>query len=259
MHVRGTGFIISLPAALVTTFFSPTIAEIIGCLRTFKTDLVGLKPHKVLMVGGFSNCPLLQKAVREEMKGEWKVMATQRPELAIVKGAVLFSENSKMFNSRKARMTYGVECSDDFNRSNPEHVKRRSSTPSFSERTGREQISNVFDRHISRGDDIPLDGNCTRSGYHLLSSTQTAAEIAIFASPKRDIAFTTDESCFKLGKIRVPFDTNVQYEARGAEVELRFGGTELSVAVYQLPGRKHVDEAVLTLRQAPMSLDCCAV
>lgn len=108
-HVKGNKYLVVLPSALVESFFAPTVKNIVSCLGDLKRNqaLAGLK--FVFLVGGFSSSPIIQAAARAELHGGGcVVLAALRPEVAIVRGAVLFANNAKTFTTRKARLTYGV-------------------------------------------------------------------------------------------------------------------------------------------------------
>lgn len=102
LHVKGDKFLVVLPSLLVKSFFDTTIANIAKCLRDLKNDpsLSGLK--HVFLVGGFSSSPLIQATARTELNSDGCVMAgALRPNVAIVRGAVLFANNAEV--STRAR------------------------------------------------------------------------------------------------------------------------------------------------------------
>ena len=124
--------LVVVPSPLVRSFFEPTIANIASCLRDIKgNELLG-GIQNVFLVGGFSSSPLLQAAARGELEGEGcAVVAALRPDVAIVRGAVLFANNVEVFTTRKARLTYGIVVLTDYDPSDPEHVRRRSTRRMF--------------------------------------------------------------------------------------------------------------------------------
>ncbi|CAN0186141.1 unnamed protein product, partial [Scytosiphon promiscuus] len=92
MHVKGKGFIVILPSLLVKSFFTPTLGMIRCCLGDMKSSFqrAGVSLDYVFLVGGFSSSPLVQAAVRQELDdGGCIVKATFRPDVAVVKGAVI--------------------------------------------------------------------------------------------------------------------------------------------------------------------------
>lgn len=69
LRVKGGKYLVVLPSALVESFFSPTIKNIVNCLGDLKRNksLAGLK--YIFLVGGFSSSPLVQAAARSELHG----------------------------------------------------------------------------------------------------------------------------------------------------------------------------------------------
>ena len=216
--MKGSKFIVVLPSSLVRSFFEPTIANITNCLRDMKGDELLGDLRYVFLVGGFSSSPLIQAAARAELELEGCAMiAALRPDVAIVRGAVLFANNAKVFTSRKARLTYGVVVNMDYDRRDPEHVRRRSTSfRSF----GKAKMIPIFSHHINVGEDIPQDGVCPVQVYYPNSPWQLEARVDILASHKKDIAFPDEDSTFPIGNVLVPLDMDMaaSYHDRGVKV-----------------------------------------
>ena len=215
--MTGSKFIVVLPSALVRSFFEPTIANIANCLRDMKGhDLLGGLQY-VFLVGGFSSSPLIQAAARAELEVRGcAVVSALRPDVAIVRGAVLFANKAEVFTSRKARLTYGIRISVKYDHRNPEHVRRRL-TPPFFDEDGKECIEGFY-RHIKVGEDIPQDGICPALVYHPLRSTDSNLSVRILASHRSDIAFPDKGSTFPLGQVDVPLDMTTSFANRGVKV-----------------------------------------
>ena len=216
--MKGSKFIIVLPSSLLRSFFQPTIANIINCLRLIKlTPLFLDSLQYVLLVGGFSSSPLIQAAARAELEGgNCAVVAALRPDVAIVRGAVLFANKAEVFTSRQARLTYGIATSIRYNRRNSEHVRRRSTSPRFDDK-GKEMIT-AFDGHIKVGQDIPQYGVCPVRSYWPILRTQKEICFKIYASHRSDVAFPDEDCTFLLGHVSVPLNTKARFENRGVDV-----------------------------------------
>ena len=216
-HVKGSKMLVVLPSALVRSFFEPTVANIANCLRDIKRNpLLGRLQH-VFLVGGFSSSPFIQAAARAELQeGGCAVVAALRPDVAIVRGAVLFANKAEVFTTRKARLTYGVRMCIEYDPLNPEHVRRRLASPIFGE-DGEEMID-AFSRHIKVGEDVPHDGVCPAQVYSPMFRTQSQIQFRILASHKSDVAFPDKDATFLLGKVNVPVDMTTSFENRGVEV-----------------------------------------
>eukprot|EP00903_Cladosiphon_okamuranus_P013451 g12527.t1 len=247
-HVKGSKMIVVLPSSLVRSFFEPTVANIANCLRDIRRNpTLSDRLQYVFLVGGFSSSPLIQASARAELEvGGCSVIAALRPDVAIVRGAVLFANNAEVFATRKARLTYGVVKCIPYDHRNPEHIRRRPTPPILG--FDGEYIK-AFDHHIKVGEDIPHDGVCPTQVYHPLLSTHVAISISIMASHKRDIGFPDEDSTFPLGKVRVPLDMTTSFNNRAVEVQFVFGGTEFSVNCFSKMTGKQVGQVAVSLVQ----------
>ncbi|CAM9283881.1 unnamed protein product [Hapterophycus canaliculatus] len=252
-RVGGNKFLVTLPPTLVTSFFKPALEKIAECLRAIKRDPALHNLHRVYVVGGFSRCPLLREVVQAELETlTCRVVQAHEPDIAIVKGAIMFAEKATIFNSRKARFTYGQKCVVPFDCKNPEHRRRRDAGETKRNATGNLMVLNAFDVHINIGDDIPANGILTRRGYRPMSLTQTESVVQIYASYTRNPGFLDGDNCFQVGQASFPQDmTKKTAQERGYRVELVFGGPELTVRILHDTEEREIADAVMALKRIP--------
>ncbi|KAI7817012.1 hypothetical protein BC939DRAFT_403125 [Gamsiella multidivaricata] len=93
--------------------FEPVISDVL--------DLIQKQLHQsqscnaIFMVGGFGSSRYLEERVRQEFSHLVGLIAVpQRPELAVVRGAVYAGLNTKTINMRVARRWYGVDANMPF-------------------------------------------------------------------------------------------------------------------------------------------------
>lgn len=247
-----------LPTALVTSFFTPTLDRIADCLRSIKSGSALRNLHRVFIVGGFSGCPLLKNVVRTELQqGTCRVVEVNEPDVAIVRGAVKYFDESAVFNSRKARLTYGICVAHTFDGKKAEHRLRRDAGKTLKYEDRDEVfVDGFFDAHIRIGDNIPTDGVTSRMNYNPLTLTVETGQVQVFASSARDPTFVDEESCFELGKVSFDLDTTMKtIQDRGYRVELTFGGPELTVKILHHTEEKQIADAVMTLSRVPKAYD----
>ncbi|CAN0156085.1 unnamed protein product [Ascophyllum nodosum] len=238
-HVGGGKFMIVLPSRVVNSFFSASIERIGTCLEALKNnDAIRTLSH-VVLVGGFSSSPLIASTVKERLHRDGcAVITALRPDVAIVRGAVLFANNTAVFHTRKARLTYGVKTFRRYNKNDPGHVKHFAKHKGGPGEDGKPTIA-VFSRHLVVGDDVSEDGGCQPQSYGPLRSTHSEVFFEILASHLRDVRFPNEDECFKLGEVTVPLDMSVPFASRSVLVQFNFGGTEFSVTgVDKATGKK---------------------
>ncbi|CAM9194372.1 unnamed protein product [Hapterophycus canaliculatus] len=247
--VGGRLFMVNLPTALVTSFFKPTLDKVSECLRKLKRDPSLHDLHRVYVVGGFSDSLLLRDVVRAELEhSACSVVQVHGPDVAIVKGAVMFSEKATIFNSRKARLTYGRNCLVPFDSKNAEHRRRRDAGKTARDDGGNTYILGGFSVDITAGDDIPGDGVLRHRLCCPVSLTQKTYIIEMHASRARNPKFVDEGSCFKIGDLRVDLDmTKKTLSERGFRMELTFGGPELAVKILHATDEREIVNALMSL------------
>ncbi|CAN0232363.1 unnamed protein product, partial [Ascophyllum nodosum] len=219
---------IVLPAPVVTTFFFASLDHIGACLEDLKNNNAIRNLSYVFLVGGFSSSPLVMSIAKAKFNRDGcTVLAALRPDVAIVRGAVLFANNTEVFNTRKARLTYGVLCLEPYNKNDPGHVEHYPEHKAIL-KDGQPRIR-AFSRHVAVGDDIPEDGRCQPKPYRPHWPSESCVTIDILASHIKDIRFPNKDEYFKLGRVTVPLDMSVPFADRSVLVHFNSGGTELSV------------------------------
>ena len=198
-------------------FFKPACEAIIEHVgKLFKSAKVkGVK--NILMVGGFSESPLLQDAIRKAFK-DCQVIVPQDAGLAVLRGAVVFGYNPKAIESRIARYTYGVGTSVEFDPNKHMGSKKKVIN-------GKEYCTDIFSRHVQRGSELLTDVAQSERSYSPLSQHQKQVEIKIYTSEKDDPLYI--ENCGNIGKFSVDLPEGDK-EDRSVSVKMIFGKTELT-------------------------------
>lgn len=252
-RVGGQKFVVTLPSRLVISFFEPTLDKIAEALREMKRDPALRNLHGVYLVGGFSRCPLLREVVRAELEApSCRVVQAHQPDLAIVKGAVMFAESAMLFNSRKARLTYGQRCTIAFDGTNPEHRRRRDAGEVTANDAGDKVVDKAFKAHIRIGDDVPANGALYQQRHVPLTLAQSQSSVQIYASFERYPRFIDEEGCFQVGEVVFDLDmTKKTLQQRAVRVELIFGGSELTVKILHQTEDREITDAVMALTRIP--------
>jgi molecular chaperone DnaK (HSP70) len=102
-------------------FFSDTLQGIIQHITDIMNSFQGEPVSKILLVGGFSESPMVLSAIQELFPNK-NVIAPADPGLAVLKGAVLFGHTPSMISSRKSHSTIRFEVSVPFIDRNPKHT-----------------------------------------------------------------------------------------------------------------------------------------
>lgn len=173
---------------------------------------------KILMVGGFSECVIIQEAIKKRFPNK-RVVIPPDAGLAIVKGAVLFGHNPKMIISRNTKWTYGVQTNRNFKPGDP---------PDKMFKVGNvEKCKEIFSVHIGVNKTVEVGTPLPPKRYRALHRDDETIDIPIYISSEEQPEFTTDSSCSYLGKLTIELQKS--NSDREIEVGMTFGGTELVV------------------------------
>ncbi|XP_076112306.1 heat shock 70 kDa protein 12A-like isoform X1 [Mytilus galloprovincialis] len=172
----------------------------------------------LLLVGGFSECHLVQEEIRKAFSDK-TVISPDDPGLAVLKGAVLFGHMPNLIQSRFTRRTYGRRIKPLFN-SNL-HDRSR-----LVVEDGEERCEGVFEAFMTANESIQV-GTKVKVSYHTIRRRQDKINVAIYVTEEETIPKYVDEKgCRKIGEfvIDIPNPTD---ERRHGVVQFTFGDTEI--------------------------------
>lgn len=217
--MRWEGDKLRITPAFFKNFFSLACVGIVDHVRVLLLEK--LKHHKIdtiLMVGGFSESPILQKRIREEFP-DHRVVVPNEAGLAVLKGAVLFGHNPNIISERVAKYSYGIASYEKF-----DHTIHKN------EKKDNKYCKDVFDVHVKKGTRLVLNEIQSRREYEPNRDEQTVMEFEFYTSEEEKIPkYVTDPGCFYLGTLSVDLPKPVKGKKRGVFVNMIFGGTELHV------------------------------
>jgi hypothetical protein len=172
--------------------------------------------NTILLVGGFSDCPILQQKVRNAFPKK-TVVNPPEANLAVLKGAVIFGHSPKSVSQRLSPRYYGIAINVPFERG-----KHRESH--LMHVGDRDVCTDVFKCMIEKN--APL----TRIQKTFTTSTEYSrqANIEIYEADS-PASYCNDSSCCMLGSVIVDLSHFASDEKREIEVSLEFGSTELFV------------------------------
>ncbi|MGW1607450.1 hypothetical protein ACWCQV_42305, partial [Streptomyces eurythermus] len=203
------------------------LAEVEG-----RGNAAGLKPV-VLMVGGFSNSPYLQHAVKEHLAGRASVVAPPDPGSAVLFGAAHFAY-APQTRARRARFTYGIAVAASFEPGvDPEESR-------YVTADGEVKCRWRFSKIVTRGDIIDTGKDATDSYLPVEGHTKQLS-VDLYTSTEDDPRYVTDPGCRLVGRINVDLRTvmKLALEDRQVDVSLGFGETEIRArAVVRQSGKE---------------------
>lgn len=207
-------------ADFMREIFQPTIDDIIELMETiFDETENDVDISQILLVGGFSECVLIQEAVKEAFP-EKRVIVPEDAGLAVLKGAVLFGHRPDYVESRVMRYTYGVEISVPFDHEIHDEEYRYQAN-------GRDWCDKVFRTIVEKGEKVPVNTVVERT-HQTVYEMQKSISLKIFITKEDDPDFTDDDGCTYLGAATMTFSEPCPGD-RSVNVKFIFGNTELGL------------------------------
>ena len=152
------------------------------------------------------------------------VIVPMRPQLMVVKGAVLFGlQKGSAIQSRVARSTYGYGALIRYDASNPEHIRRGTQ-----ERDGKTYVAvNQFRCLVEQGSKIQVLDTHTGRGLRPASVDQTSVTFKLYSALPRDPyrprhKFVDEMGITCIGQVSVPC-----IHGQTSEIAMSFGNTEI--------------------------------
>lgn len=108
----------------------------------------------IFMVGGFSESPFLKSEIKKNFElleeGGCQVLVPRRPQVSVIRGAVMFGLNPRSISSRISKLTYGINTLTTFDPDkHPEEKKVVVEGEDFCE--------DVFDAFVRKGEAVGID------------------------------------------------------------------------------------------------------
>nr|XP_034300209.1 heat shock 70 kDa protein 12A-like [Crassostrea gigas] len=199
-------------------FFKKTIDGIVKHMDEIFQESRANDVKIIVMVGCFSECPLVQDAVRKNFSNYY-IIVPEGGSTAVLEGAVYFGHIPDAVSRRSAKYTYGFQTWPEFNEDiHPEE-----------KRVQYEKLSrcrDVFLKIVTKGDKI-MTGFTKSQIFRVSCNRDNVLECGLFISEKKNPIFVDEPDCKLLGTLQVPFSQSNQNSNTLVEEKLVFGITEL--------------------------------
>ena len=217
---------IRISPTVAKAFFEGTITANISHLKQLFEKKEVRDVESVLMVGGFSECPMLAERVKKASVGK-RLIIPQDAGLVILKGAVLFGHDPSLIKERKSKYTYGIKMLNEFDpKVHPEEKK-------ITKTNGDVWCCDIFSKHIEIDESIPVGIPQFRKPYSG-HEDDNECNIDVYYTLDTNPVYVTDKGCNMAAHLTIPLKHSGTREE--FDVEFTFGGTEIEVkAVLKSP------------------------
>ena len=213
---------ITIKHAAAKRLFEDVIQDIAEHLRKLLKDSKLSDVKYILMVGGFSECEVLQNAVKNEFeRNGLKVLIPSEAQLAIIKGAVLYGHSPNEISSRVIPKTYGIATNEIFDATLHDENKR------YAQKDGKDYCMDIFFTLVKKG----TNTNPETVTKHILKKPKGYHTIGVrlftVDNELADIKYVDEPDVCKIGEINL--ENLVTEEENDIEVKMQFGKTEMQV------------------------------
>jgi len=209
---------------IMKEFFKKTIDSIIAHVKDIlvKNKRQGRVIGTILMVGGFSDSPLLYKRVKSEFP-KLNVICPSDAVAAVLKGAVMFGHNQELISERICPRTYGISVSAPFDdKKHPNKLKTFSN--------GRYVCTDVFQVIVRLGEPLIVGKSNFEVSCAPNKEFDTKANIEVYESSNENPMYAIrDKDVKRLGVLTVPIPDIAGGHNRRIIINIHFGYTELFV------------------------------
>ncbi|XP_052779784.1 heat shock 70 kDa protein 12A-like [Mya arenaria] len=219
-QVSLSGDKLKMDPAVARNFFKESIDSTVEHVKDVLQKRENRGVEAILMVGGFSESKMLNKAVKQAFPG-LKMIVPNDAGLAVLKGAVMFGHEPMGITERISKYTYGIQSNDLFDSSkHPESAK-------FTDTEGVDRCKDFFDKHVITGQSLKVGEAQAVVKYFTQAIHTSTLLIMVYATKSKTPVLITDLGCKKVGECNIPMTGTGAY----CEVLVRmiFGGTEIDV------------------------------
>ncbi|KAF8978267.1 hypothetical protein BGZ46_006649 [Entomortierella lignicola] len=191
------GYMLLKASELKEFVFEPVVNKVLALIQQ---QLDGAKGcSAIFMVGGFGSSKYLLKRVKQEFGGITRTISSpNRPELAVVCGAVYVGLNPKIVSARVTRLCYGTDMLQPFKvGTDPNKLKLRG--------VDGEWCRSRFSTFVKKGQQVQIDECVTQIYYYTKEDHDSAAYSAsVFVIDGQPPRYCTDARVSKVGTVSFP-------------------------------------------------------
>ena len=217
MHFAG-GDKVRYEATLMQSLFKESVDKTVAHIQSLLQEEKAGDVQAILMVGGFSESPMLQDAIQKAFP-RLKIIIPKEASSAILRGAVIFGHNPTSITQRVLKKTYGVDCYLPFNEAVHDEKYKVKRARGF-------RCEKIFSKHVEKGQSVEVGEALPERSYLPSEHNETTIVFPIYATDLKDPMYT-DQGCHHLGTLEVDISDVPGDLDRRVFVKLMFGDTEV--------------------------------
>lgn len=227
------------------SFFNPTIDKLIAHLSLMFSDKLYSDIETILMVGGFSECKLVQEQIKQRFGNTKRLVFPSEANLSVLKGAVYSGHCKDLISHRGAMFTFGFQIWPKFDKSKYSSVRKKVVN-------GKERCRDVFLKMFTKGEPISF-GLKKSLFFKPMVQGESVLECGIFVSNQKDPKYVDEPGCVKLGTLLVPLPNFERQKNVEIEESITYGETHIKVSAYNCK-TKEEHEIIIDLLSPEINL-----
>lgn len=227
------------------SFFNPTIDKLIAHLSKMFKDKLYSDIETVLIVGGFSECQLVQEQLKRHFGNTKRLVFPHEASFSVLRGAVYSGHCKDLISHRVAMFTFGFQIWPKFDKSKYSRDRKKIVN-------GKERCRDVFLKLFTKGEPISF-GMKKSLFFKPMVQGENVLECGIFVSNQKDPKYTDEPGCVKIGTLLVPLPNFERQKIVEIEESITYGETQIKVSAYNCK-TKEEHEIVIDLLSPDINL-----
>ncbi|XP_060591785.1 heat shock 70 kDa protein 12A-like [Ruditapes philippinarum] len=185
-----------LNKTVMKDIFGPAVKSIVGYLTNLSRDPETKKCDVIILVGGFSESPVVTGATRFYFPKS-NIITMEDASLTVLRGGVLLGHNPEPILTVTPTFSYGIGMAVPFNGNQHPNEKLFLAKE-------KQYCSAVFAPLIKAGRTVSVTDFSRSIKLSLNRQLQKVVAVPVYASKDLRAKYASEESCYLLGKLKVP-------------------------------------------------------
>ena len=205
-------------SGLMKNLFRNSIEKTVNHVRTLMKERNVRDIKAILMVGGFSESPMLQDAIKQSIRNV-KVIIPKEAASAVLRGAVCYGHSPTTISQRVLKYTYGVRGAVPF---------KEGIHPQSKHFLGAEGpcCDDIFYKHVEKDQAIEVGDASVGTTFTPALHNQEIMHLRFYASESKDPVYVDDAGCENIGELDLDISHVPGNLERKVYVSLNFWDTE---------------------------------
>ena len=226
---------IEFPYKIMDDLMEELLEGVVNYIKEISNN-PNIKIQSLIFTGGGSLNPSITSKIEKKTASYLNYIKSHNPETAISMGSVKWAYDKNIISKRIAKFTFGVAKSLEWN----EELHKNGGKKIFNTLTNKYDCDNLFDKFITKGEEIPSNKVITK--YFLMDSPSII--IDLYKTEKENVTFCDEKEngknvTQKFGELYIEVKDGFDPFENSVGVDMKMGGTFISMsAIFVKTGKK---------------------